>query len=155
MSPGSWEYYDRLIRYYGRGKGRPPGDDDDNPFGPDADGGLDPDALTLPGEPPGIWMGEGAEYLGLYGIVQEHDLAHIFTGYHPRTGIPLVQNAGTKHRQPGWDLTFSVPKSVSLCWAGGTAERREQIAKAVRTPCHSLEERRQTPPRFPNRHIPA
>ena len=81
------------------------------------------------GEPPGIWWGKGAEGLGLSGIVEGNDLRALFKGYAP-DGTELVQNAGRKDRQPGWDLTFSAPKPVSTLWSQGDQWVREQIQAA-------------------------
>ena len=68
------------------------------------------------GEPQGRWLGRGAKELGLDGPVEADELRQLFEGFAP-DGTPLVQNAGKPHRQPGWDLTFSAPKSVSVLWS--------------------------------------
>lgn len=69
------------------------------------------------GEPPGKWLGGGAQILGLTGIVNKDDFRKVFVGLHPRSGEPLVQNAaktkGYGKRRPGWDFTFSIPKDAS------------------------------------------
>lgn len=75
------------------------------------------------GEPPGRWKGRGAKALGLKGVVEAEELRRCFTGYSPE-GKPLVKNAGNENRQPGWDLTFSPPKSLSVAWS--QAEKSEQ-----------------------------
>ncbi len=41
----------------------------------------------------------------------------------------LVQRAGDSHR-PGWDLTFSAPKSVSVVWGIAEQKQREAIERA-------------------------
>ncbi len=41
-----------------------------------------------------------------------------------------MQNAGRKKRQPGWDLTFSAPKSVSVLWSQADPEIRKFIQEA-------------------------
>ena len=81
------------------------------------------------GEPPGQWLGEGAKQLGLIGTVEREDFLSLFAGYGV-DGTPLVQNAGKDDRQPGWDLTFSAPKSVSLAWALSDPATRERISEA-------------------------
>lgn len=68
------------------------------------------------GEPLGMWLGRGAERLGLGGEVDSALFHRVFQGFGP-SGDPLVQNAGAVGRKPGWDLTFSVPKSVSVLWS--------------------------------------
>ena len=69
------------------------------------------------GEPPGNWFGDGATILGLTGIINKDDFRKVFVGLHPRSGEPLVQNAGKKKgygkRRPGWDWTLSMPKDGS------------------------------------------
>jgi len=81
------------------------------------------------GEPPGQWTGKGAEKLGLSGHVGEADLMRAFQGYHPGTGDALVSNAGAEHA-PGWDATFSAPKSVSTVWAVADTATRQSIQAA-------------------------
>lgn len=71
------------------------------------------------GEAQGQWLGDAAEDLGLSGAVEPEALVAMLTGRDPATGEPL----GLRHVQggavPGFDLTFSAPKSVSLLWALG------------------------------------
>lgn len=81
------------------------------------------------GEPPGIWQGRGAVALGLGETVDKAAFASLFTGHDP-AGYPLVQNAGSATRQPGWDLTFSAPKSVSVLWSQLPAELGAEIRAA-------------------------
>lgn len=86
------------------------------------------------GEPKGLWFGDGAKELQLAGEVESHDLKRLFDGYAPGTESGqvqnLVQNAGRENRQPGWDLCFSAPKSVSVLWSQASPEVREAIQKA-------------------------
>jgi conjugative relaxase-like TrwC/TraI family protein len=70
------------------------------------------------GEPEGTWFeSEASRTLGLTGVVEKDDLRNVFMGFHPRSGEPLVQNAGRtngkRKRRPGFDLTCSAPKDVS------------------------------------------
>ncbi|MEQ9617185.1 MAG: MobF family relaxase [Phycisphaerales bacterium] len=95
------------------------------------------------GEPPGTWFGHGARTLGLFeGTVSGEVLRGLFDGFGPN-GKPLVQNAGRSNRQPGWDLTFSAPKSVSTLWSQSDETMRARIQaaheKAVRTALGYLE----------------
>lgn len=79
----------------------------------------------------GTWNGKGAEILGL-GIgspVTKEEFKALLTGYHPKTGAKLVQKLRSD-RRPGTDLTFSVPKSVSLLWA---INQEERILEALRS----------------------
>jgi conjugative relaxase-like TrwC/TraI family protein len=81
------------------------------------------------GEPPGQWLGSGAAALGLSGTTDPEDFRRLFAGFGP-TGRALVQNAGAEDRQPGWDLTFSAPKSVSVVWGLADPTARQQIREA-------------------------
>lgn len=81
------------------------------------------------GEPPGRWFGRGAEALRLAGAVEKKELHRLFDGFSPR-GKPLIQNAGDLRHQPGWDLTFSAPKSVSVLWSQADQATRKEIQQA-------------------------
>lgn len=61
---------------------------------------------------PSAWWGEGAKMLGLEGSVERDVFEAALDGELPN-GISLVGRADG-HRRPGFDLTFSAPKSVSL-----------------------------------------
>lgn len=93
------------------------------------------------GEPPGVWRGLGAHSLGICDqIIQDHDYQQLMRGFSP-SGEALVQNAGVdQKRRNGWDCTFSAPKSVSLIWAAGDAELRQQIKTAQeRAVCQAIQ----------------
>lgn len=84
------------------------------------------------GEAEGRWMGDAAEGLGLDGEVGPDQLKAMLTGRNPVDGEPLVGMRGVpaKGAVPGFDLTFSAPKSVSLLWALGGAETGAEISRA-------------------------
>ncbi len=82
------------------------------------------------GEASGRWVGSGAEGLGLSGEVESTPLRRILTACHPETGLPLASRRGGL-RVPGFDLTFSAPKSVSLLWALGEPATRQLVSE-----CH-------------------
>ncbi|MDO8292222.1 MAG: MobF family relaxase [Gallionella sp.] len=77
----------------------------------------------------GQWGGALSEKLGLSGDVQKGELLKMLQGFHPKTGEPLAGNAGDKHK-PGWDCTFSAPKSVSVAWALGDMDMQAAINRA-------------------------
>jgi conjugative relaxase-like TrwC/TraI family protein len=81
------------------------------------------------GEPPGHWLGDGAKLLGLAGRVEEKPCKHLLAGFSPDGKDSLVQGAGVRH-QPGWDLSFSCPKSVTVIWCQGESEVRKAIQEA-------------------------
>ncbi len=85
------------------------------------------------GEPEGRWLGEGCRHLKLGGTVEPEQLKQLMRGFSPE-GKALVQNAGKTsgklERKPGWDLTFSAPKSVSVLWAQLEPDARTKLQKA-------------------------
>src|ERR687887_929417 len=104
------------------------------------------------GESPGIWTGRGTASLGLEGVVEDGQLGTLIRGDPPDTGKKLrrrhpkartitVEKIDTasgerrleeKRLRPvaGFDLVFSVPKSVSLMHALGDEETRRAINEA-------------------------
>ncbi len=79
------------------------------------------------GEPPGQWIGQGAEALGLSGEVNRAEFYYLMDGVAPDGSKRLVKDSAGKPHHPGWDLTFSAPKGVSLLWAMSNAETRRKI----------------------------
>ncbi|HSH22642.1 MAG TPA: MobF family relaxase [Acidimicrobiales bacterium] len=86
-------------------------------------GGVE-DYYVAAGEAPGRWIGPAAADLGLHGEVQREDLEALLAGKDPRTGTRVA----TWLTRPGYDLTLSAPKSVSLLWALGDG----RVAASVR-----------------------
>lgn len=91
------------------------------------------------GESPSVtWGGGAAEILGVVGQeAKTADLEAAFRGYAPGSLDPngdpvrLARNAGSPHRRAGYDLTFSVDKSVSTLWSQAGPETREMIEQAI------------------------
>jgi len=81
------------------------------------------------GRTSGRWVGTGARALGLQGEIHELAFDHLAAGRHPKIDKDLVQRAGDEHR-PGWDLTFSAPKSVSIVWGIAQIQQRAAIEHA-------------------------
>src|ERR671924_1012410 len=127
LSPGQEAYYERSV----------------------ADG-LD-DYYAGRGESPGVWIGRGAQELELEGLVHEGELGRLIRGIHPHTKKQLrthpkarritveridpfsdERRIETKKLAPvaGFDLVFSVPKSVSLLHALGDEETRRAVNEA-------------------------
>lgn len=66
------------------------------------------------GDGKSIWWGKGAELLGLSGYVKKEAFESLLKGHLP-TGEMLGRKVdGKLEHRPGFDLTFSVPKSVSI-----------------------------------------
>jgi conjugative relaxase-like TrwC/TraI family protein len=84
------------------------------------------------GEAEGQWLGDAAKELGLDGAVEAEQLTAMLTGRNPATGEPLgLRAVGGRGAVPGFDLTFSVPKSASLLWALGDAETSAAVTAAT------------------------
>ncbi|MGH7358412.1 MAG: MobF family relaxase, partial [Candidatus Rokuibacteriota bacterium] len=90
-------------------------------------GGAD-DCYSGEGEAPGRWTGSGSAELGLEGHVEREQLGAVLAARDPRTGATLPRFV-RPDRVPGFDVTFSAPKSVSVLWA--TAD--EATAARIRT----------------------
>ena len=82
--------------------------------------GLD-DYYSGEGETAGRWVGAASHGLGLDGEVSGEDLRALLAGLAPGTGLTPNGTRLRAHprRVPGFDLTFSVPKSVSVAYALG------------------------------------
>mgnify|MGYP003633960582 CR=1 FL=1 len=77
-------------------------------------------------EAEGEWAGRGAERLALEGPVSKADFEAALNGLDPKTGQPLAQ-INNKTHAPGWDMTYSAPKSVSVMWALSSPKDRAKI----------------------------
>ena len=80
------------------------------------------------GEAPGQWIGSTAQTLGLSGQVDADMLRNLLAGksvFGDDLGARLSQE-----RRPGYDLTFSAPKGISLLWAFGPDHVRDAISIA-------------------------
>ena len=85
------------------------------------------------GEAEGQWKGAGARELGLENEVGAEQLTAMLTGLDPASGALLVGSRGVSGGRgpvPGFDLTFSAPKSVSLLWALGDPATQAAVRKA-------------------------
>src|SRR4051812_6018810 len=79
-------------------------------------------------EAAGAWIGSGGRPLGLRGSVDADRLDRVLAGEHPVSGEPLGRVV--RERVPGFDLTFSAPKSVSVVFGVGDDELRGLIRDA-------------------------
>jgi conjugative relaxase-like TrwC/TraI family protein len=85
------------------------------------------------GEAEGQWIGQAAAQFALDGKVEPDALTAMLTGRNPVTGEPLgLKSAPGRDPVPGFDLTFSAPKSVSLTWALGGHPVSGQVMEAHR-----------------------
>ncbi len=101
-----------------------------------------PDYYTGEGnEKPGEWCGSAARELGLSGVVGVAPLTNVLSGRTPdgtRQLVQIQQQKGTgskrekrRDRSPGYDLTFSLPKSISALYAVGGNQVRVAIDLAM------------------------
>src|ERR1700760_4430008 len=79
-------------------------------------------------EAPGVWIGDGSRPLGLVGQVDAMRLDRVLSGQHPASGEPLGRVL--RQRVPGFDLTFSAPKSVSVLFGVGDGRLRGVLRDA-------------------------
>ncbi len=90
---------------------------------------------TQGGEPQGRWYGEGLQHLGITSgtSIEESDFGTVYQGFNLNKENPgaLVQNAGDEMRTNAWDLTFSVPKSVSTLWSQTDERTRKVIQESI------------------------
>ena len=87
------------------------------------------DYYTGAGEAPGRWTGSAARELGMDGEVDDDALGAALGGANPKTGDQLTKQR-TGPRVPGFDLTFSAPKSVSLMFGLGGRDVSRQAREA-------------------------
>lgn len=66
------------------------------------------------GEAPSAWFGKAAETLGLSGEVNRETFAKALEGRLPGVEPLGTTRGGQLEHRPGWDVTFSAPKSVSV-----------------------------------------
>lgn len=90
---------------------------------------VDEDYYLTDDQSAGIWIGRGAIALGISGEKVSKEYHSIMRGFSPNGKTPLCSVPGESH-QPGWDLTFSAPKSVSIIWAAAEQSLREKISDA-------------------------
>ncbi|WP_310530655.1 MobF family relaxase [Novosphingobium sp.] len=65
------------------------------------------------GESPSEWQGKGAEELGLSGDVDRDQFRDLLDGKVADQQLGTTRDGKLEHR-PGWDVTLSAPKSVSI-----------------------------------------
>jgi conjugative relaxase-like TrwC/TraI family protein len=80
-------------------------------------------------EPPGRWWGRAASDLRLSGRVDPEAFLAVMAGEDPVSGEVLGRRYGEGSVR-GYDATFSAPKSVSVLWALGNEQIREQVVEA-------------------------
>ena len=87
-----------------------------------------------------LWLGDGAQRLGLEGVVGRTEFERLLTGKLP-DGMQLgTYRDGQLEHRPSWDLTFSAPKSVSvMALVGGDSRLLAAHDQAVRAALYYVE----------------
>lgn len=87
----------------------------------------------------GSWGGLAAARLGLEGTVDQFSFERLCDNLNPQTGAPLTVRTRSD-RTVGYDITFSVPKSVSLLYAlSGDQDILEAFRKSVSETMREME----------------
>lgn len=96
--------------------------------------GID-DYYSGAGETRGRWLGLANQALDLDDEVTGDQLRAVLAGLNPGTGLtPNGDQVKTwKNRVPGFDLTFSAPKSVSVLYALGDPLVRAEVVESTNT----------------------
>jgi conjugative transfer relaxase protein TraI len=89
------------------------------------------------------WWGKGAETMGLLGHVNPQQFTELLKGHLPNGGQLGKKVDGELIHRPGFDLTFSVPKSVSILALLGNDERIFKAIEAATDKTLALIEREQ------------
>jgi conjugative relaxase-like TrwC/TraI family protein len=82
------------------------------------------------GEAPGRWIGGGCGGLGLNGRVDAGALTAVLDGRSPADPQRSLLALRRPDRLPGYDLTFSAPKGVSLLFALGDLAQMLEVRRA-------------------------
>ncbi|QYC12407.1 MobF family relaxase [Brevundimonas nasdae] len=95
--------------------------------------GKDDYYVTGEADSPGLtWGGKGSETAGLSGLSSPEQFRSVLNGSHPAFNDGEVGKVNDRHR-PGWDLTFSAPKTVSvMALVGGDRRLLEAHREAVK-----------------------
>lgn len=89
-------------------------------------------------EPAGVWLSNSARLSIAVGQIVEADLFEkLHAGIGP-DGEALITNDGGKERVPGFDLTLSAPKSVSIAFALADPEMRAAIERVQLEACQAV-----------------
>ncbi|MDE1545718.1 relaxase domain-containing protein [Dechloromonas agitata] len=88
------------------------------------------DYYTNGGEPPGKWIGHGAERMGLDGEVKEGELRAAFHGYHPRTGEAIVDYLEQQGRLHQHETRADVVKAMAAATIDDLKNGKTSLALA-------------------------
>lgn len=82
-------------------------------------------------EEPGLWGGLASDFMQMRGQVETDQFVRLAANQHPGTGSKLTKRTNPD-RLVGWDMTFAVPKTVTLAYVLGKDERvRRAVERAL------------------------
>ncbi len=82
------------------------------------------------GEPRGVWLGMGADALGLSGQVGDAEFLNVLAGVYPDEPGLLLGSRCSEDSVRGFDVTASAPKSVSILKELGGVSVERDVAEA-------------------------
>lgn len=85
------------------------------------------------------WGGAGAARLGLAGRPDYEHFRNLINGLDPYTGKQLTAKL-VENRVPGWDITISVPKGVTIALENGDSRIQEALWSAARETMAEIEQ---------------
>jgi conjugative relaxase-like TrwC/TraI family protein len=89
-----------------------------------------PNYYLEPGEPPGVWFGNGAATLGLGDEFDPAAFVAVMAGAHPADPDRALGGVYTERSVRGFDVTCSAPKSVSVLFGLGDEYVRNEVTDA-------------------------
>ena len=89
-----------------------------------------PNYYLEPGEPPGVWFGNGAATLGLRDVFDPDAFIAVMAGAHPSDPDRALGGVYTEKSVRGFDVTCSAPKSVSVLFGLGDEYVRNEVTGA-------------------------
>ena len=89
-----------------------------------------PNYYLQSGEPRGIWLGDGAQLLGLSGEVDDDAFIALMGGLDPARPDRHLGRGYDDKSVRGFDVTCSAPKSVSVLFAVGDLDTRRAVLAA-------------------------
>ena len=89
-----------------------------------------PNYYLEPGEPPGVWFGNGAATLGLGDVFDPAAFVAVMAGAHPYDPDRALGGMYNEKSVRGFDVTCSAPKSVSVLFGLGDEYVRNEVTGA-------------------------
>jgi conjugative relaxase-like TrwC/TraI family protein len=89
-----------------------------------------PNYYLEPGEPPGVWFGNGAATLGLGDVFDPDAFVAVMAGAYPYDPDRSLGGVYTEKSVRGFDVTCSAPKSVSVLFGLGDEYVRNEVTGA-------------------------